>query len=378
MLCLIFFSFFFKPSQSKIQLSGKNMKTTSYKSLFILLFTILFVSGCQRISPVNPPMSATVLETMLPSAVDKIPMEAKVTRIHLSEPLDEPKAELSGLTWAGDWLILLPQYPDRFENQIYRLNHQIILDAVADPSMVLAPDPVIFNSDGLENKVAGFEGFEAITTNGTDAFLTIETHSAGSKGYLVKGIWEADYSQLTLDATSLTLIPTQMNISNSSYESVLVFGARIFTIYEANGANINAHPRAEMFDQALNSASSLSFPNIEYRITDVTQPDENGEFWAINYFYPGDLSKLNPADDVLAQTYGKGMTHANSPVVERLVAFQFSEDGIVFADKAPIQLQLLPDDVARNWEGLARLDQIGFLLSTDKFPETWLAFVAYP
>ena len=66
------------------------------------------------------------------------------------------------------------------------------------------------------------------------------------------------------------------------------------------------------------------------------------------------------------------------PGVERLLAFQFTEDGIVLAPLAPIQLQLLPDDEARNWEGIARLDERGFLLVTDKFPETILAFVANP
>lgn len=43
----------------------------------------------------------------------------------------------------------------------------------------------------------------------------------------------------------------------------------------------------------------------------------------------------------------------------------------------PIQLQLI-DGVSRNWEGLVRLDERGFLLITDEFPETILAFVAKP
>ena len=34
--------------------------------------------------------------------------------------------------------------------------------------------------------------------------------------------------------------------------------------------------------------------------------------------------------------------------------------------------------VARNWEGIARLEGRGFLLVTDQFPDTILAFVPYP
>ena len=173
-------------------------------------------------------------------------------------------------------------------------------------------------------------------------------------------------------------IEPQANLSNTSDESVMVFGQRIVTLYEANGANVNPNPVAHMFNLDMQLVGSLSMPTIEYRITDATQPDQNGLFWAINYFFPGDREKLKPAEDRLVTQYGQGETHAKSQAVERLVAFQFTEDGIVLAPLAPIQLQLLPDDEARNWEGIARLDDRGFLLVTDKFPETILAFVANP
>jgi hypothetical protein len=46
-------------------------------------------------------------------------------------------------------------------------------------------------------------------------------------------------------------------------------------------------------------------------------------------------------------------------------------------DGPPIQMELTSDD-ARNWEGLVRLDERGFLIMTDKFPETILGFVTMP
>jgi hypothetical protein len=44
----------------------------------------------------------------------------------------------------------------------------------------------------------------------------------------------------------------------------------------------------------------------------------------------------------------------------------------------PLQLQLLGDIAPRNWEGLVRLEQRGFLLVTDKYPMTFLGFVPLP
>jgi hypothetical protein len=160
-----------------------------------------------------------------------------------------------------------------------------------------------------------------------------------------------------------------------SDESLIVFGNRVITLYEANGKNINTSPQAHTFDSALQSRESLAFPNIEYRITDATSTDEFGRFWAINYFYPGD-KKLQPAQDSIITQFGKGSSHSQNTTVERLVQFQFSYEGILLADTPPIQLQLIDDQNARNWEAIARLDDKGFLLATDKYPETIFAFVS--
>lgn len=351
------------------------MKNNHFNTIILsaLLLICLSLSGCRADKTGITPSAANATVELA-----QVAQEAPVLRLNLAAPLNIASAEISGLTWADNWLILLPQYPSRFEDHIYRIDQQDIENAIADNSIILTPQPIQFISGGLEKDVSGFEGYEAITCNGRDAYLTIETHSAKTTGYIVHATWNDTYSQLTLDPDSLTTIPSQMNISNSSYESLLIFGKRIVALYEANGSNINKQPLAQMFDLTLDNPQSINFPALEYRVTDATQADENGEFWVINYFFPGDRAKLNPAQDELAQKYGVGSTHGQSDAVERLVALQFSEDGIVLADKAPIQLQLILGEDSRNWEGIVRLDQNGFLLATDKFPETWLAFVAYP
>ena len=49
---------------------------------------------------------------------------------------------------------------------------------------------------------------------------------------------------------------------------------------------------------------------------------------------------------------------------------------IVFSGSKPIEF-ILDDKNSRNWEGLVRLDNRGFLIATDKYPEMFLAFVEY-
>ena len=118
----------------------------------------------------------------------------------------------------------------------------------------------------------------------------------------------------------------------------------------------------------------MKSPNIEYRITDATRIDQNGRFWAINYFWPGDKKRLKPAADPIAETSGKGKTHQSSDVVERLIEFEIKDEIINFSDHEPIQLEL-DKDAPRNWEGIVRIDDKGFLIATDKHPKMILGFV---
>jgi hypothetical protein len=242
----------------------------------------------------------------------------------------------------------------------------------------------LFIAPGLADQIVGFEGYEAITFLGDQAFLTIEAREAigprGMRGYLVSGLIAPDLSSLVLNTATVVEIASQPKVGNKSDEALLVAGDRLVTIYEVNGATINTSPLAHLFDTQLAPSGTIPFPNVEYRITDATGLDQEGRFWAINYFFPGD-TELATDSDPLAARYGQGPTHAQSETVERLVEFEYSVSGIGLVDRPPIQLEL-PDSIlgglGRNWEGLARLDDRGFLLVTDLFPETILAFVPTP
>lgn len=309
-----------------------------------------------------------------------------MTEIPLSGPLAQPRAEISGLAWYGDYLILLPQYPNfsvkEGDGAIYALPRGDLLayleGITAGP---LLPIPIPFVAPGLADQVDGYEGYEAIAFLGERAFLTIEADTAdGMRAYLVSGQIAPDLSTLALDTATRVEIPPQSDIANKSDEALLVAGDRLVTLYETNGAAVNPSPVAHLFDLGLAPAGTIPFPQIEYRITDATDLDENGRFWAINYFFPGDID-LRPERDPLAERYGWGPTHTPEGAVERLVEFQLSHAGIVLVDRPPIQLELPVDllgVIGRNWEGLVRLDGRGFLLVTDTFPGTILAFVPAP
>ncbi len=348
------------------------------KRLSIILLIVTLVLALTSCTPTTTPI------TPLPPGAPGV-VEQPVTTIPLSGPLAADNAEISGLAWAstaeGDYLLLLPQYPGRFGDAIFALPKADLLAFLdGHSSEPLVPQPIPFDTAGIPaRQIDRFEGYESITVSGNQVYLTIEARPGNQPmAYLVTGQLADDLSQITLDNQYLAEIPAQAGLENMTDEAVLVWQESVLTFHEANGVNVNPQPVAHSFDPlTLQPQTDVSFPNIEYRITDVALPDASGRFWAINYFFPGD-TKLKPADDPLVARFGTGPTHAASPVVERLVEFELSDGTITLTDTAPIALQLLPDEEARNWEGLALLDARGFLLATDKYPHTILAFIARP
>ena len=222
------------------------------------------------------------------------------------------------MVWHAGELILLPQYPERFGDgqtgaafAIPQADILAFLDGVSQGPLVARR--VDFIAPGISERLPGFEGFEAIAITGDRVFLTIETRPAEMMGYLVSGLIAADNSTIALDLSKITPIPPQTNLPNATDEALLVFGNRLVSLYEANGALLNPNPVAHLFDQELAIQDELRMPGLEYRITDATPVDDYGRFWAINIYYPGDKSYENAADP-LAAAYGEGATHQNSHI----------------------------------------------------------------
>ncbi len=62
--------------------------------------------------------------------------------------------------------------------------------------------------------------------------------------------------------------------------------------------------------------------------------------------------------------------------MERLIEFEFNENKIQLSGREPIQIEL-DEKASRNWEGIVRLNDRGFLVATDKYPEMILGFIPF-
>lgn len=331
-----------------------------------LLMLVFLLVGCQQ---VEHAWSGKV-ETIIEVAVEEIP---------LLGPAAESRAEISGMAWCGTNLILLPQYPDRFAvdsvDHVFSIPQEDLLDYLdGDIPDGIEPTLIPFDAQGLEEQIPNFDGYEAILFNGDVFYVTVEAREKDvTMGYILTGKVVGDCTSLVLYPTSLHHLEPQADLDNMSHETLVYFQDQIYAIYEGNGVNVNPMPIAHIFDRQLGKGTEkIALENIEYRITDATEPDAFGAFWAINYFFPGDKD-LHPTNDQFAITYGVGATHLKSETVERIIKLIIDDDGIRIADQAPIYLALLKDD-SRNWEGIAKFGD-GFLLVTDKFPRTILAYV---
>lgn len=337
----------------------------------LLIALLLAGGGCHSApQPADPP-AATLRE----QPVHVLPLQG---------PLARPEAEISGLTWYEDWLILLPQFPrEAFtatEGRLFAIARDRIEQALADSTAApITPRPIPLSTVDLDAQTPTFQGFEAIAFAGNRMFLLVEsTGDDAMRSYLLHGRMAPNLRSAHLDARTARPVPIVTTLRNMSAEALFVQHDTVVALHEANGANVNPRPRAHLFDQQLRAVGTQPFPTTEYRITDATAPDSTGRFWAINYFFPGERDILQPGPDSLAIRFGTGASHRRSAVVERLVAFQSTSDGIVRTDTPPITLRLASSGDGRNWEGLARWGDRGFLLATDRFPRTMLAFVPHP
>jgi hypothetical protein len=303
------------------------------------------------------------------------PLEVEFTPIALTGPLSRRSAEISGMDWYGEYLILLPQYFNHADGRVlYAIPKSIILEYLQDPAASSIDAIRIPVEDQLfgEGEEYGFEGYEGITFIGNQVYLTVEIHADdGMKGYLISGEIEPDLSLVVLDTEGRQMIPLPRQVDNLTDEALLPVENQVITIFEANGVIDNPSPTANIFDADLDLIGHLPFPTIEYRLTDATRLDSDHNFWVINSFSP-----LKPMDDLLEKKYGEGCTHAYYRWVERLVELHYDpQTGITLADSPPIQLALPRTLFFRNWEGIARLDNLGLLIASDKYPGTILGFV---
>ena len=335
-----------------------------------------------------------------PEAAPGTAPETAVTPIQISGPAAERDAEISGLVWYGDYLLLITENPFLYADgdvrgKFFALEKADILEYLFEGENTDPLNPIevpIYGAD-IEDAVGGFEvafdGFEAAAvvpkTNAfadDQIFLTIEADTVSEedpsmRGYLVWGSILPNLSGIELRLDDYVAMPTQTEFNNMSYETVFATpDNHVVAMYEVNGATANPQPVAVSVDLATGEASTIPVENVEFRVTDATTPSADGTFWVTNYFFPGEAFLAVESDPLFAQ-YGMGASQAAFGGYERLVQMQYSPTGITRVDQAPIQLLQTDESNGRNWEGVETLEDRGLLVVTDRFPETMLAFVPF-
>ena len=309
--------------------------------------------------------------------------EQKVVEIKLEAEASYSDAELSGLAWYKNYLILLPQFPYKFgdglNGAIFYLPKQKIKRYISSKNhKPLRPKKLSIDATGLDKFNRLGSGYEGVIFNKDTVYFVLENYKEETEGFIVRGTIDFPNKKIKLNENSLKKIRIKNHLPNLSEETITYFYGELFTIHEINGINVNSNPVAAKFNRDLSTQTLINFPHLEYRVTDATAVAADSTFWAINYFWKGDTNQLKPQSDLLLEKFGIGKTHKNRYSVERLIKMKITPDAVKLVDEPPIYLELPPNTPSRNWEGIAKLDDLGFLIVTDKFPYTILGFVKYP
>lgn len=309
--------------------------------------------------------------------------ETEVVIIKLASPLDEPDIEISGLAWCGELLILLPQYPERFtgsnRSYFYTVSKSEILSYLNSSSREtkLRAQKLLVYENEIRDRMSFFEGFEAIACEDNVIWLSIEAQNllGTHQAYVVPAELDLAGStpNISVRTDQIRYIKSQSGIHNKGEEAIVLHGEHLVSLHEVYDQRAVAFPKANRVNRVTGEQSSIDISHLPYRLTDATSVDEDNRFWVINYQYSGDRFARG-ANDPLATEYGKGTSHKRFYNTERLVEYQFKNDRIERTKEAPIQL-LMTSKEGRNWEGIVRLDDMGFLIATDKHPKTIFGFV---
>ena len=301
--------------------------------------------------------------------------EVQYKELLLTGLITNPKQEISSMDWYNNQLVLLPENLGGF---LYMIPKNRIESAIESTAPIpIKPEQPIFSTPDYTKSIPGFEGLEAIVFHKNNVYITLEANDNGKmQGYLAWGNIDPSTYEVTIPKNNILKLDTPIQVKNMAFESLLIYKNSVIAIYEAQGINLQKSTWQYSISMDDHSITKINFPNIEYRINDVSKIDKSNNFWAINYLWVGDKKYLKPGPDSLSITYGQGETHTIFPHVERLVEFTIKDDGINFTDIAPIQL-VLNEDNSRNWEGIVRFGNKGLLIATDKYPGMILGFVPF-
>lgn len=280
------------------------------------------------------------------------PVDMKI--IELSGKYGNENTQISGMDWYDDTLFILPQIPSEQNNTIFFVSRSEILEKINGNNEALVLHDYNFVDDGIKEKIKDIPDYEGIAFKSDSVYMLIELEHP-MRSYIVMGRISAN--GIILQPEGLTEIHIIQNLPEMACEALTIFHKKILVFYEANGANIQAHPKVFCFDLSLKQIDPVELENIEYRITDATNVNADSTFWVVNNFWPGEYDLLKPATENLIPS----TTDSNKRGVKRLFNLKLSADSIRIINNRPIMLP--PQDW--NWEGLVKFDKNSFLIVND-------------
>ncbi len=298
--------------------------------------------------------------------------------------------EYSGLAWHGDELFLLPQWSPRglarmrarpgFTHAwVYRIPGARLRAWVdgADRSPI-TPERVDLDLLDLPNDTR-YQGFEAIAFEGDRAALTVERGLGDEMSALLVTATLDPVRGLVLDRNA-TNLDVPLRSDNHSYEALTRVDNSWLALFEANGVSTSCASQALRVGDTRAAPVVVSVEAIPYRLTDATAVDADRRFWATQYSYRdvGDTAECERtirAVGCFSEAVDCDPRGGTARSVERLI--ELRDDGVAVRPTGQV-IRLLREARARNWEGIARLDQRGFVMVTDEWPRTVLGFVPSP
>ena len=308
------------------------------------------------------------------SCSKKISQEVSPYYIKINGPMADRKQEISGMDWYEDNLFLLPENLNGYVFLIKKSELESRINKT--DTSAITPQKIKFKTPNYKETIPGFDSFEAIAFRGYEVYISIEIRFKDRMGCMIaRGHIDEETLEITIPEQTLIPFDVPRFVDNMSYESLVIKGDRVYGLFEAYGDSLIKDPYVLSVNVSGKDIKKHPTSSINYRIADATRIDNNNCFWAINYFYPGDKSTLKPSKDLLAHNYGEGPTHSKSDRVERLVEYRINKNRIILTDNAHLELELEGEKTSRKWEALARYENKGFLIATDKYPTTILAYV---
>lgn len=306
--------------------------------------------------------------------------EKEFVEIKLEGEASSRYAEFSGLTWYKDDLILLPQFPYQFGDGLTGSLFLISKDKIKNylnsaSSKPIEPKKIKLFADGLEEFNKWGSGYEAVAVRGDSIYFALELYGNTTKGFIVKGKIDESAGKIVIDSKSLMENDFCNRIENQAEEAITFYEDELIIIHESNGKNTFPSAYASLVNSHFSVSRRLPLVNLEYRITDASEVESDSTFWVINYLWIGDIEKLKVTDDPILKEYGVGESYKTNYNVERLVKLKINRNNISLTNTPPLYIELPVENYSRNWEGLVKFEDEGFLLVSDRHPRTILAFV---